>query len=286
MDAFLLPDLDTLPFHGQLMLGVIAGSVLLCLLTALLGSLRHGLLSYRVGLPEGLPPLPRDTSFPTIFDQLFTAFFLLFILYSSVMECWPSEPDEQELKLGWGAALAAIVVQGAIYIPMLVRYAIVYPPHRPTRPLHHYLLLPLVVWAGIFALAFLCEAGGLPELLTEKTGCPENQQVVELFSAGSVPLQVYIAFSAIVIAPVGEEICFRGFLFKALKRHGGFWPAAIASGLLFGAIHSSLAQMLPLTIFGIAQCIAYERARSLWLPMAVHAIFNTVSLITTYFFFP
>ncbi len=276
-------DITALPFHSQLMLGFIIGSALLCVLVLLGGAVCKGARARgrRELLPD-LPPIP--PGFPRAVDQLFTACFILFILYSAAEMCRPAEKDAQSI-VNWGQAIAATAVQFGIYVPMLVRYACVHPWCYPTRPLRDYLLFPILVWLGLFAVLVSLEGVGFSRWLVEVTGCPEHQDLVHMFSKGALPMKAYIAFTAIVVAPIGEEVCFRGFLYNSLKRWSGIWPAALASGILFGAIHSSLAQMLPLTLFGIVQCFAYEKVRSLWLPIAVHALFNTVSLITTYFLF-
>ncbi len=47
----------------------------------------------------------------------------------------------------------------------------------------------------------------------------------------------FFALLVAVLAPIAEEIFFRGMIFRALKNGMGLWPAAIVSGLLFGAMH-------------------------------------------------
>ena len=48
---------------------------------------------------------------------------------------------------------------------------------------------------------------------------------------------------------------------------------------MFSVIHASLAQTAALTIFGCVQCILYDKARSLWLPIMLHAVYNSITLI-------
>ena len=40
-----------------------------------------------------------------------------------------------------------------------------------------------------------------------------------------------------VVAPICEELLFRGFIFRALRNWRGVWPAALITGLLFAAVH-------------------------------------------------
>ena len=60
--------------------------------------------------------------------------------------------------------------------------------------------------------------------------------------------------------------------------------AALASALFFSVVHGSLTQFIPLTLFALIQCWAYERARSLWLPILLHMLFNGISCLYIIFF--
>ncbi len=280
LTATLLPGLEPLPFHAQLMYVVLVGSGLLCLGVVGVGAV----FRWRQRTIEGLPPRP-DT-FPCALDQAYTAFFMLFLLWSAAAGLSTAQVQSLKSGFGWMTLLLGIAAQAGIYLPMLVRYALTHPLQRPTRPWWHYLTMPLLFWLSICFLVILLESGGFSSWLVRVTGCPEYQDLVLIFSRGDTMQRLYIIICAVLVAPVAEECCFRGFLYTGLRRWGGRTAAAIASALLFGAIHGSLAQMMPLTIFGIMQCIAYEKARSLWLPIGVHMLFNAASLIATAIMLP
>ena len=63
-----------------------------------------------------------------------------------------------------------------------------------------------------------------------------------------------VIFGVAVAAPIAEEIAFRGYLFAALTTWRGPWPAALVTGLLFGAAHVAVyPELLPaLAFFGEA----------------------------------
>ncbi len=265
------------PLHVQLMHGVIVGSGLACLAVVAIGWLTARLKRHEQAV-DGLPPLP--PTFPYALDQAYTALFMLFILWGAITNLHPSEAAGKS-SFGWGALLVGVAVQIAIYLPMLIRYSMLHPWRRPSYPWQRYVLLPVLVWAGIYLSIALLEVSGFSSWLIRVTECPEHQDLVLLFSRGDMMQRLYIIICAVIVAPLAEECCFRGFLYNTLRRWGGCAAATIASALLFGAIHASLAQMVPLTLFGIVQCLAYEKARSLWLPIAVHMLFNTTSLIAT-----
>ncbi len=279
MTASLMTEYAALPHYVQLMLTIMAGSALACLAVGTVGWL-SSLEGRRRSFSLGLPPLP--PGFPYRGDIIYTIIFLALVLWGAAAQVLPGRGGaEMELKLNWETLLFSVGVQVGIYLPMLVRYVTLHPWQRPTRPWWHYLTLPLLFWALIYAAVMALEASGFSSWLVRETGCPEYQDVVLLFSRGDEMQRLYVIICAVVVAPIAEECCFRGFLYRILRRHGGTVAAAVASALLFAAIHGSLAQMLPLTLFGVALCFAYEHARSLWLPIAVHMVFNTTSLIAT-----
>lgn len=83
-----------------------------------------------------------------------------------------------------------------------------------------------------------------------------------------------------VVAPIAEEFFFRGYFFTALRGWRGMWPAAILTGLVFGAIHAGsapLVSLVPLAFFGLALCVLYDRTGSLYPGIAVHALNNSLA---------
>lgn len=82
----------------------------------------------------------------------------------------------------------------------------------------------------------------------------------------------------VVVAPIAEEIFFRGVVFNAFMREGGRRWAYVGSALLFGILHLSLVSFVPILLLGVALAAVYERTRSLVAPIALHATFNGLSV--------
>jgi membrane protease YdiL (CAAX protease family) len=95
---------------------------------------------------------------------------------------------------------------------------------------------------------------------------------------------VYLAPVVILAAPLGEELFFRGFLYKGLRRRFSVWPAAMISGAAFGAAHFAGVDFLilipALFVVGIGLALLYERRQSLLASMAAHATFNLLGFLT------
>lgn len=83
---------------------------------------------------------------------------------------------------------------------------------------------------------------------------------------------------AIVIAPVSEELFFRGALFGALSRFGVMF-SAVASGFIFSLPHLDPGSILPFSIVGAIIALVYVRQRSLVAAMQFHVLFNTTSFL-------
>jgi membrane protease YdiL (CAAX protease family) len=89
------------------------------------------------------------------------------------------------------------------------------------------------------------------------------------------------------IAPVCEELFFRGFCFTALRRWLGWLPGALVTGVIFGLIHAGSADWVflpPLGLLGFLLCLLYLRTGSLLPCMALHSLNNAVALAVTQHF--
>lgn len=84
-----------------------------------------------------------------------------------------------------------------------------------------------------------------------------------------------------VVAPISEEICFRGMLFGGIRRRLPLPFAALAAGAVFGLLHYSTGwSAVPmLIVFGAILAIVYEKTDSLWPAIIMHALNNGVALI-------
>ena len=127
-------------------------------------------------------------------------------------------------------------------------------------------------------------AGLLLEKIGEGTQPQVAVQMILDAKKNNPTLLVGLAIMACVVAPICEEILFRGYLYGLLKRYSCRFFAALISGLIFGLIHASLTSLAPLVVVGIFLAIIYEFSGSLWAPIITHSIFNTVNVMAMIFF--
>ena len=123
------------------------------------------------------------------------------------------------------------------------------------------------VFGGLHALGYM--------KWMESLGVESVQDSVKLLQTAKDPtVLILMAVAAVLVAPVSEELVFRGYLYPAAKKFAGPWMAAICTGLVFAAAHGSLVALLPLFIFGVVLAVLYEKTGSIWAPVAVHFCFN------------
>lgn len=138
-----------------------------------------------------------------------------------------------------------------------------------------FLVLPVRLCAGL--AAHYLSGGTL-----ENIGGIDDGRAFPLLASPAIA-GLPIVFMVGVVAPMVEELIFRGIVYVWLRQKIGVWPAAILSALVFGLIHTQIAMGISAVVMGIALAWLYERSRSLWVPFALHAINNTLVIALAFF---
>jgi membrane protease YdiL (CAAX protease family) len=121
----------------------------------------------------------------------------------------------------------------------------------------------------------LCEV-----LLTQLAGRVETQPTMKILEISvSLPQRIYFAFTAVVLAPLIEEILFRAILYRGIKQRGHPRLALFGSALLFATIHFSLLTFVPLTMLAIILALLYDQADNLMAPIVAHSLFNAANFL-------
>ncbi len=119
---------------------------------------------------------------------------------------------------------------------------------------------------------------------------------VDLFTDGrwildglSSPHWWAVVCAAVVLAPLAEEITFRGFLLSALaKSRLGFWPAALISSTAWAGLHAGYSWPGLVSVFlaGLGLSAIMRRTGSMRAVVVAHAVVNAFSLTTISLFAP
>lgn len=110
---------------------------------------------------------------------------------------------------------------------------------------------------------------------------PRDHPMLIAVMSDSVFWQAMVVLSAVVLAPLAEEIFFRGLLQSMLRRYTRRpWISVLITSALFAAVHLPHAQTVgALFVLGIALGYNYERSGRLYAPIIVHAVFNAVNIL-------
>jgi uncharacterized protein len=110
---------------------------------------------------------------------------------------------------------------------------------------------------------------------------PEKEKLLEqLGSNEGTGLLLASAALTCVVAPICEELLFRGYVFTALRNWHGTWPAAVITAVVFGGVHAGSApalDLVPLAGLGFGLCLLYRYSGSIYPCMAAHSLNNSLA---------
>jgi len=187
----------------------------------------------------------------------------------------------EQVRQVHGIVLTPLAVLGAalIYGWLGRRLDLGGPPRPPPWP-----PVGLAATIGQVALHVVLAVAGsyLVALVMHTLGVPVNEQrlVLELTASGDLrrPEVATLALSALVLAPVGEELFFRGQLLRRTWQRGGARAAYLGSALLFAAFHGNLQGFVVYVWLGLVFAHVYARTGRLGAAIAVHFGNNALTM--------
>ncbi|GIU93607.1 MAG: hypothetical protein KatS3mg012_0064 [Gaiellaceae bacterium] len=181
-------------------------------------------------------------------------------------------PDDVAYR--YSSSVAALVQYGLMLVILLLiarglprREAFAW--RRPAswkRALGLALLALLAIWVVAGALSPFLDASEEQGLVPEEWDPSRAGAFVAFF------------VTVTVLAPVVEELTYRGLGFSLLAPYGA-WTAIVVTGVLFGAAHGLVLGLPVLVFFGVAVGWLRARTESVFPPILLHAVFNGVALI-------
>ncbi len=136
-------------------------------------------------------------------------------------------------------------------------------------------LASFVAWLGTFLL------GQASRLVLVGFGItPETQPAIRMLQKTPFAGQlILMGLGTVLLAPIAEEMLFRGILYPTLKRSGHRQLALWASAVLFASIHLNLMAFVPLTFLALVLTWLYEKTGSLLAPIVTHGLFNAMNFM-------
>ncbi len=162
------------------------------------------------------------------------------------------------------------VTGGLVVIPQTLAGLRLAPPAGLGRSMLIGLGMAIPAWIGATLLAYLATS------LLKAIGFTQAPGIVDTVLDRGDPTVILVAF--VVVAPIAEELFFRGLVYNAWERERGPRVALFGSATLFAVIHTSLFSLVPIFALGIGLVLVYRSTRSLPATMAMHAGFNAISV--------
>lgn len=204
---------------------------------------------------------------------LFASYLAIYIAAMLIYDAFfrSSFSDLNAFMLKWQDLVSSLaLVLGGIVSFIIYRKDHVTPSDSIRS--HPVYLVPVII-CGVLAshgLSILVSLLGMTGVLGTYT------QTEQMISTSGVLITI---LKSVILAPLAEEITFRGLVFRRMKEYTSFWPAALVSSLLFGLYHMNLMQGIFAFIYGLLLCAIYDRFKNLWAPIAMHAAANLISIL-------
>jgi membrane protease YdiL (CAAX protease family) len=95
-----------------------------------------------------------------------------------------------------------------------------------------------------------------------------------------IGIAIWAVAAIVVLAPVCEEIFFRGFFYAGLRSRWSLWPSALLSGAVFGLVHAPTGPTaaIPLAGLGVGLAWLYNKTDSIWPCMLAHFLNNALAI--------
>lgn len=180
------------------------------------------------------------------------------------------------------------VLNGAVSSLILLSIVIGFLWARKISPAELFGLRRMTIWkafvvGGLLVVAIF-PALAVTSLFTQwmMNGKAEEQEVVQFFREAANAKDslsiVAMYFLAVVVAPVVEEVIFRGYFYAVFKKWAGGFASLIFTAALFAVVHNNVAVLPSLMILAVGLTLAYEWSGSILVPIAMHATFNGLQL--------
>lgn len=112
-----------------------------------------------------------------------------------------------------------------------------------------------------------------------------SEQAQDVGFVGASGWQLVLAFiGLVIIAPISEEIFFRGFLYRGLRRSWPIWLAAIGTSGLFALAHGQWNVGVDVFILSMLLIFVYQKTGNLWLTIGMHATKNLIAFLFLFVF--
>lgn len=138
---------------------------------------------------------------------------------------------------------------------------------------------PLCEYVSRLFFTLFLDESTVMEMLSWENGLAGNL----IFQGQSRQLHLYLGGLVIMVAPIAEEVFFRGYAYSVFKERWGTTTALFMSSLLFAAVHAYVIYFPSVFLLGFLLGLAYEWRKNLLTPIVAHGVMNLLVAITVYY---
>ena len=180
----------------------------------------------------------------------------------------------------WPATINIVVVVYELVYVFPVVVVLLFKQARPEiLGFRSFTLKNLAIGCGLLFGAYLIIM--VHNLLLLSFGiAPQGEYLTELFN--SEEDFWVLVFVGVIIAPLAEEIFFRGFLFSGFRQKYGWKRAALLSATLFSVAHLQLIILIPTFLMGFVLAYLFHRSKSIWPGVILHLAVNAFTFGVIY----
>ena len=119
----------------------------------------------------------------------------------------------------------------------------------------------------------------LAKIMPDQISSLLNEKIFFSYNDTATPVigNIVMFLNLVVLAPIFEELFFRGILFTRLSTKWNQTSAIIISSIIFGCLHPT--NIIGASVFGAILCIFYTKTNSLMVPIAIHGINNLMIVV-------
>lgn len=125
---------------------------------------------------------------------------------------------------------------------------------------------------GLLLIVMVALMGYVLKYFQPELQMQEIEQIMR--SATRLPDIIALVIAGAVLAPVSEELFYRGMIYPVFRKYLGPAWGAVLAGLIFGLAHWDPWRALPLAVGGAILCYMYEKSGSILVPMVAHGLWN------------
>ena len=178
--------------------------------------------------------------------------------------------------------LALFIGQGFMIVPLLL-FLTARKESLVDRLRLQRLSLPIVLATLVLSLGIIIAVDEFDRIASLLFTPPEYlDQLGYMLKFDSFNMAIFLIFGIVILAPLGEELLFRGFLQQFLEEH---WQditrAVLVTSLFFAVIHLNPFWLIQIYLLGVLLGYLAWRTGSIWASFILHAANNLMALLFT-----